>query len=56
MPVAEKRGLEDLPEPILRPVSQTTTAAQSREESPSGLAVAVPDCGTNHPQRCQIGP
>lgn len=32
MPVPEKRGLEDLPEPVRRPVSQTTTTTQTQNE------------------------
>ena len=32
MPVSEKRGLEDLPEPVRRPVSQTTTTTQTQND------------------------
>jgi hypothetical protein len=32
VPVPEKRGFEDLPEPVRRPVSQTTTTTQTQNE------------------------
>ena len=32
LPVPEKRGLEDLPEPVRRPVSQTTTTQTQNEK------------------------